>query len=96
MQKPIKVNPDDFDYDGQPFWKNIYLIELTRFGFPYLVNAAHEQDAIDFLIDYLEENEPGLLFGREEESEEEFLDEYICGGNHCRYLNTHHVRIRLV
>lgn len=98
IAKATKVNPDDFDWEGGPFWKHIYLIELTRFGFPYLVNADYDAAAIDFLIDYLEENEPGLLFSREEEEglAEDYLDEYVSGGNNCRYINTEHIRIREV
>ena len=97
------VNFDDMynvDVDSlefKSFWSKLYLIQLTSQGLPYIVNANHETDAIDYLIDYLEEHSPGLLMPREEESrmyeeEPEYLDEFIQGGNYGRYLNTVNIR----
>lgn len=83
-------NKDDFD---EKFWKHNYKVLLTAQGIEYHVNAANEQDALDFVIDYCEEHHPGLLMTREEQEEEEYLEDYICGGNHGLYLNTHHVFI---
>ena len=70
------VNPDDYQ---EHFWKNNYRILVSREGIEYIVNADCEQDAIDELIDYLEVNAPGLLWSREEEQEQDFLEEYISG-----------------
>ena len=75
------------------FWKHNYLIMLTAHGIPFAVNADNEQDALDYVIDYCEEHMPGLLMSHEEEKEEKYLDEYICGGNHGRYLNTLTIQI---
>ena len=79
------------------FWDRLYLIRLTSADFSYLTNANHEQDAIDNIIDYLEEYQSeALLMSCDEMIEEEkdgFLDTYICGGNHGRYLNTLNVSI---
>lgn len=98
-------NPNDFfSYDDssvgeilKPFWNKIYLILVSSYGFPYVVNASCEQDAVDYLIDYLEEEENGaLLMTREEEEDyrdDGYLEEYISGGNHGRYIYTHNVRI---
>ena len=84
--------PNKDDFDGG-FWKHNYKIFLTAQGIEYHVNADCERDAIDYVIDYCEENHPGLLMSIEERDEEKFLDEYICGGNHGLYLNTHNVYI---
>ena len=83
-------NKDDWN---QSFWKKDYVIYLTAHGIPFAVNADNEQDAIDYVIDYCEENYPGLIMTREEE-EEEFLDDYVCGGNHSRYLYTYNIHIK--
>ena len=85
-------NKDDWQ---ERFWQNRYKVWLTAQGILFHVNADHEQDAIDYVIDYCEEHLPGLLMTREEEQEEEYLDDYISGGNHGVYLNTYNVRIEL-
>lgn len=81
--KPEYPNKNDYD---EKFWKNNYQIDLHNGG-TYLINADNEQNAIDYLIDYIVEKYPGLVMDREEEEEEEYLDEYINGGNEGRYLN---------
>ena len=86
-------NRDDWQ---EQFWKNNYQVFLTSQGIRFHVNADHEQDALDYVIDYCEEHLPGLIMSREEEIEEEYLDEYLCGGNHSRYLNTLNIHIELV
>lgn len=78
------------------FWEHDYLIRLTEQGIPFAVNADCEQDAIDYIIDYCEENLLGLVMSREEEEEEEFLEEYIFGGDHGIYLNTCYITIKEV
>jgi hypothetical protein len=87
--------PNKSDYD-EHFWKHNYRILLTSQGIEFRVNADNDQDALDYVIDYCEENLPGLIMSREEEEEEEYLDDYICGGNHSVYLNTHNVHIEEV
>ena len=97
-------NPTDFfpweENKLEPFWNNIYLLLVTHYGFSYIVNANCEQDALDYLIDYLEEEEhDALLMSTEEmiEAEEEgFLEEYPSGGNHGRYIYTHNLRIEQI
>jgi hypothetical protein len=84
------LNPDDYE---TKFWAHDYRILVSRFGIEYRVNADCAQAAIDELIDWAEENAPGYLFTRAEEAEEEFLDEFLTGGNHGRTLNTLNVRI---
>ena len=63
-------------------------------GIQFIVNADHEGDAFDYVIDYCEENLPGLIMTYEDEAKEEYLAEYICGGNHGRYLSTRNVFIK--
>lgn len=88
-----EVNYPNLDDWKESFWKHNYLIHLTAQNILFAVNANHEQEAIDYIIDYCEKHFPGLLLTHEEADEEAFLDEYICGGNHGRYLNTEHIRI---
>jgi hypothetical protein len=81
----IYPNKDDFD---EHFWKNNYLVSIgVLLTLQFRVNANCEQDALDCCIDYIQEHFPGLIMPIEEESNEEYLDEYIYGGNNCRYLN---------
>lgn len=86
------IYPNKIDFDDH-FWDHDYEICIHP-DFKFHINANDLQDAIDFLIDYLEENLPGLLFTLDEEKDEEYLDEYINGGNHSRYINTHYITFR--
>jgi hypothetical protein len=91
-------NADVDTLEFKSFWNKLYLIQLTRHGIPFVVNANNETDAIDYLIDYCEEHLPGLIMSEEEadrmyEEEPAYLDEFIQGGNHGRYLNTIHIRL---
>ena len=86
------LNKDDYD---EQFWCNNYKITVSSQGIIYIVNADCAQDAIDIVIDHCEKEAPGLLWSRDEENEWE-MDDYICGGNHCRYLSTHNVRIEQI
>ena len=85
----IYVNLEDWNNN---FWKNKYLISMLDMR--YAVNADHEQDAMDYVIDYCEEK--GWYAMTEQEiSEEKYLDEYVNGGNHGIFLNVpwHNVNI---
>ena len=86
-------NMDDWT---ESFWKHDYLILVTSQGIPFAVNADHEQDAIDYIIDYCTEHLPGLIMSREEEAEEEFLEDYIQGGNEGLYFNTFNIHIEVL
>lgn len=82
------VNPDDFEVN---FWGHNYQVILDRFT-SVIVNAEHDQAAIDYAIDYAEENIPNLLLDENDIQEiiqehgEDGLQDYICGGNHSRYI----------
>ena len=86
-------NRDDWD---ESFWKHDYIVALTEQGIPFVVNADNEQDAVDYVIDDCQKNHPGLIMSREEEDEEEFLDEYISGGNEGLHLNTTYIHIQQI
>jgi hypothetical protein len=78
------------------FWKHSYKVWLSEFNY-VIVNADYEQDALDFAIDYAEsQNWNGLFLTEEERKEIEndgFLDDYVSGGNHGKYLSSLNVTI---
>jgi hypothetical protein len=95
------IYPNRSDYD-EGFWAKRYQIDLCAIGtITFRIAADCEQDAIDEMVDWIEANRPGLLMSRKEEDEErehgtaETIEEYVYGGNHCRYLNvpSHEMRI---
>ena len=84
--------------EDSKFWEHSYRIHLSEFDNEgVLVNANNEQDALDYAIDYHEEQgNEGLFLSHEEVEEKEqegFLDDYMNGGNHGRYLSSFNVRI---
>jgi hypothetical protein len=89
--------PNENDW-SENFWKNNYRILVSAQGIEFFVNADNEQEALDYIIDYCEDNLPGLLWDDEDldEMNEEEKDKYICGGNHGRYLSTHNIHIETV
>jgi len=92
-QKQYSIN------EKEKFWKHLYHVYLSEITGYLKVNADHEQDALDYAIDYAEEmGWEGLFFSNEEINNmpDEEIDEYICSGNHCRYLNSHNVTIEQV
>ena len=95
------VNKHDWNHK---FCKHNYKVELGAFGNTFFANADCEQDAIDFVIDHCEKKAKGFLFTDKEVEElrqeslkdygdERYVEQYTCGGNHGRYLNTDNVRI---
>ena len=82
------------------FWDHSYKVYLSEFIEPLLVNAKNEQEALDFAIDYAEEKGfEGLFLSLEEVEElekEGFLEEHVCGGNHCRYLSSIYFHIEQI
>lgn len=85
------VNLDDWNAG---FWNNNYAINIDSIEF--IANANSAQDAIDYVIDYCEGFLPGLLMDQNDVDDEEFLDDYICGGNHGRYINSLNVNIEKI
>lgn len=82
------VNLDDYN---ENFWGKNYIISID--GINFIANVESLQEAMDLIIDYCERDMPGMLLSQNEVDEEEFLDDYICGGNHSRYLSTTEVHI---
>jgi len=82
------VNPNDLFGEDGPFWKKTYLLHLSLGG-NFVINADSKQDAIDYFIDWAEDNAPGYLFSPEEEAEleDDEREDYIIGGNAGRMLN---------
>lgn len=84
--------------ETEKFWDHSYRIHLSEFDTEgILVNANHEQDALDFAIDYHEEQgNEGLFLSPEEiekKEQEGFLEDHMSGGNHGRYLSSFNIRI---
>ncbi len=76
--------PNKHDY-LENFYGKYWEIELGSFAtWKFHINASYEQEAVDFMIDYIEENDPDLLFPSAEKIENE--EEHISGGNHNRVL----------
>jgi hypothetical protein len=72
------------------FWDHTYKVTLTAQGITYQVNAAHEQDALDLVMDYNVDHE---LIGLYNVEEPEFSEDYIQAGNHGYWFNTYNIRI---
>ena len=96
------INMSDINYPNlndykEKFWNYNYRILYTRQGIKFYVNADCLQDAIDYMIDYIELKKwDGLLLYDSdilELEKEGFLDEYIHGGNHGRYLSSYNIHI---
>jgi len=91
----IYINKESWDNN---FWKHKYLISLPAIGTNHFaVSADCEGDAMDEIIDYCEKKQ-WYIMTDEDQEDEEFLDEYVQGGNHGIYLNVpyHEVRIEKV
>ncbi|GAB6450022.1 hypothetical protein bcgnr5390_13180 [Bacillus luti] len=76
----VLVNPSDWDME------NIYLVNVFEYDpTTYVASGFCEQDAVDSVIDYLEEQGEIGVFLTEEEIKEcdEDGQEYYTGGNHC-------------
>ena len=93
VDQVIFVNIEDW---ANNFWRNKYLITIGAIGTQYYaVNADNEEEALDFVIDYIVEHYPGLVMDYEEEVAEEYLDEFARGGNEGRYLNIPNDELRI-
>ena len=97
MKKKEIVNPDDWNFQKEGFWKSKFKVTMSEHGPELYVNADNCQDALDYAIDYCKEKGwKGLLLDQKEvmELEEDgFLDDYISGGNEGLYLSSIYIRI---
>ena len=93
--KPIfdEDYPDGWEYVNEPvkFWDHSYEVTLSEFSDEIYVNADNEQEALDFAIDYAEEQGWMGLFI--DEPTEEDYETQISGGNHGLVLSSDNVFI---
>lgn len=87
------INPDDHD-----FYDNAYKVSLNNYDNSfYGVFASCGQDALDMVVDYLEEKGlTGYFYEIDEIEEDQDCDGYIVAGNHCHYLDAEHTHIEQV
>lgn len=88
----VNVNPEDADYARHSYKIDIHLAPS------YVVHADYEGEAFDILIDYWEKNEaenPGYFLTDSEVQQEDYLDEFLNGGNHGRYTSFRFEYIRI-
>jgi|SRR6056297_829679 len=81
------ISFEDLDITGNIFQIELYVNPLIRKTF--FISAFDEGEAIDRMVNLIEEKMPGLIFSDNEVLEiekEGSLSEFIYGGNHCLYL----------
>lgn len=76
------------DPDGS---SNNYSVEIGMNGYTdslqFIVNDVFsEQEALDSVVDYCEENNWNGLFADDDEIAQEYPDDFITAGNHCHLL----------
>jgi hypothetical protein len=73
--------------EDEKFWKHSYKVFLHEFDYDgIIVNADNEQDALDYAIDYAEEQGWMGLFI--ENPTEEDYETQLVGGNHSLVLSS--------
>ena len=80
--------------EPEKFWKYLYEVTLCNFAYPIKVNANHEQDALDYAVDYAEEQGWEGYFLDENHGYHE--NDVIIAGNHGRLLLSHEIHIEKV
>jgi len=102
LAEVLKQAPDAVLLEDDLFWyDHEYLIRLTRHGIAFITTAQNEQDAVDVVIDYIEDHPAtyqSLLLSKEDEYNmtEEELQDYWFGGNCGRYLSTTNIQIHRI
>lgn len=88
--------------ETEKFWKSFYLVSLTQclsWDSAICVNADHEQDALDYAVDYAEEQGwLGYFVDETDVRHDKHGEEIdtIRAGNHCLALNMEEVNIRRI
>ena len=86
----MKHYPNIDDYQ-ENFWNYNYRVLLTAQGIEFFVNADNEQDALDYIMDYIVDNDmPGLW----QEYSDNDID-YISAGNYGYQFTTHNIYIEM-
>jgi len=84
--KIIYVNNDDY---ASNFWGHNYSINVGATDtIHFVVNAANEDTALDYIIDYMEWAMPKQLFPIDDKPGNELMETYISGGKHGRFMTT--------
>lgn len=96
MENVEVLNKDDFQYFDNAYKVSLHNYDNKWFG----VYASCEQDALDIVVDHLEEKGlTGYFYNMQEREELEkdgHEDMFIVAGNHCHNLDAEHVFIESV
>lgn len=96
MENIEVINPEDHDFYDNAYKVSLHYYDNNWFG----VFASCEQDALDIVVDYLEEKGlTGMFYTVEEVEEDERngnCDNYFVAGNHCHYLDAEYTQIEQV
>ncbi len=89
--------------NDRKYFNNLYKISLYNYSDNYyLVYANCEQDALDILVDHLEEiKENGHIYTYEQllnygMTELEIDTNYVSCGNYCNYVSIEHLQIEQI
>lgn len=78
--------------EEEKFWKHSFRVHLHEHDTEgLLINADHEQDALDYAVDYAEKQGwEGLFYSQEEiaEKTEQEQENLLFAGNHSRALSS--------
>ena len=92
VKKVLKENNEDVITIGSPeYGEKGFRVELGNGGLysvKFNVYAYNEQDALDAAVDYAERKGWNGLFWDEDESAEEYPDDFITAGNHGHSLRS--------
>ena len=92
LKKVLKENNEDIITIGSPeYGEKGFRVELGNGGLysvKFNVYAYNEQDALDAAVDYAERKGWNGLFWDEDESAEEYPDDFITAGNHGHSLRS--------
>ena len=82
------LNKDDYK---ENFWNHNYRILVSAQGIEFIVNADHEQDALDYVMDYIvSKGWTGLYTDDFAKAE---IEEWLCAGNDGYHFTTHNIFI---
>ena len=92
VKRVLRENNEDVITIGSPeYGEKGFRVELGNSGLlsvKFNVYAYNEQDALDAAVDYAERKGWNGLFWDEDESVEEYPDDFITAGNHCHSLRS--------
>ena len=80
-----------------PSLKYNYLIKVVDRNMEFQISANHEQDALDYVVNYISIEYPDVIMTLDQEDEmraQGILEEYASGGDNRKYLATKNVIIK--